>query len=63
MDSRATDDTGDRFSGGRCLGIRRADRGVSYVWPLDHLPLYRYQKQTSCSWIALVFASAVVNTD
>lgn len=62
-DDRATGDTGDRFSDGKYLGIHRADKGVFYVWPLDPLLPYRFRKRMSCSWTALAFASAVVNTD
>jgi len=62
-DDRATDDTADRFSDGRYLGSHRVGKGVFYVWPLDPRLLHRYPKQTSCSWTALAFAFALVNTD
>jgi len=63
LNSRATGDTGDRFSDGKYLGIHHADKGAFYVWLLDPLLPYHSQKRMNCSWIALAFASAVVNTD
>jgi len=63
LNSRVTGDTGDHFSDGKYSGIHHADRGAFYAWPLDPLLLYRSQKRMNCSWIALAFASAVVNTD
>lgn len=63
LNPHATDDTGDHFSDGRYLGILRVGKGAFYVWPLDPPPPHRYRKPMYCSWIALVFASAGVNTD
>lgn len=47
--SRVTDDNGGRFSGGRHLGTRRADKGASYVWSLGPPLPDRFRKQRNCS--------------
>lgn len=58
-----TSDNEGRFSGGRYLGTHRVDKGAFYVWTPGVLLPRHYQKRRSCSWVVLVFASAVVNTD